>query len=98
MPWGRLEQNTVTTELTRLRHASQITAHGGATGDEDGRPVTRYFLFVGQTRERGILSERLKRARGCGCVCVCVYVCMYVCMYVCSVLRAIIILHDSIYN
>ena len=65
-PWGRLEQNTVRTELTRLRHASQITAHGGATGDEDGRPVTRYFLFVGQTRERGILSKSLKR----------VYVCM----------------------
>jgi len=26
-PWGPLEQNTVRTELTRLRHASQITAH-----------------------------------------------------------------------
>jgi hypothetical protein len=69
-PLGLLEQNTVRTELTRLRHASQITAHDGATGDEDRRKVTRYFLFVGQTRERGILSKRLKR----------VFVCMYVCM------------------
>jgi hypothetical protein len=81
-PWGPLEQNTVRTELTRFRHASQITAHGGATGDEDGRTVTRYFLFVGKTRESGILSKRLKR----------------VCLYVCRILHAIIILHDSIYN
>lgn len=83
-PWGPLEQNTVKTELTRLRHASQITAHGGATGDEDGRTVTRYFLFVGQTRESGILSKRLKR--------------VYIYMYVCRVLHAVIILLDSIYN
>jgi hypothetical protein len=54
-------RSTIWTELTRLRRASQITAHGGATGDEDRRTVTRYFLLVGKMRESGILSKRLKR-------------------------------------
>jgi hypothetical protein len=75
--WSR---STIRTELTRLRRASQITAHGCATGDEDTRTVTCYFLLLGQTRDSGILSKRLKR------------------VYVCTVLHAVIMLHDSIYN
>jgi hypothetical protein len=53
------------TELTRLSRASQITLHGGATGDENRHTVAPYFLLVWQMRESGILRQRLQRNYVC---------------------------------